>query len=143
MPRVSQPADLVGSIRDGIARQLRHGHPGIDSVAVSTGINVRTLQRRLAAVGLTYSRIVDQVRLEAALSLLEDRGLTLAEIASALAYADPAHFTRAFVRWTGTTPGAYRCRGERKPRLRCGDEQQLPCVPNRKRKHRNLSSNGK
>ncbi len=114
MPGTSN-VDLVGSIRNAIARRLAHGHPSIRDVATTIGINVRTLQRRLARVGVTYGRLVDEVRLETAARLIEDRDLTLAKISSALGYADPAHFTRAFARWTGMTPRTYRQRGKVKP----------------------------
>ncbi len=71
---------------------------------------MRGLQRRLAADGLTYSQLLEEARRNAALRLVEERQLTFAEVASALGYSDPAHFTRAFARWTGTTPRAYRQR---------------------------------
>lgn len=85
-------------------------------------MSVRTLQRRLLDFGLTYSQLLDQVRLETALRLLERSEASLAEAslaeaALALGYSDPAHFTRAFVRWTGEAPSAVRhrmrqaCRG--------------------------------
>lgn len=112
MSGASRSGDLVGPIRHAIARRLARGHPGIRDVAATIGINVRTLQRRLARVGVTYSRLVDEVRLETAARLLKDGGLTLAKIASALGYSDPAHFTRAFARWTGMTPRTYRQRGK-------------------------------
>jgi len=100
--------NVVGPIREAIARRLAHGHPAIRDVASTVGLNVRTLQRRLAKAGVIYSQLVDEVRLRTAIRLLEDRDLKLAKIASALGYSDPAHFTRAFVRWTGMTPRAHR-----------------------------------
>lgn len=73
-------------------------------------MTVRTLQRRLAAAGLTYSRLVDEVRFERARLLLVEPGVGISNIAAALGYADPAHFTRAFTRWAGVAPQAYRRR---------------------------------
>lgn len=110
MPGTSRNIDLVEPIRKAIARRLAHGHPAIRDVAATLGLNVRTLQRRLVKAGVIYSRLVEEVRLETAVRLFEDHGLTLAKISSALGYSDPAHFTRAFVRWTGMTPRAYRQR---------------------------------
>ncbi len=118
MPDASQEGDVVEVTREAIARRIAKGHPHIQKVAATLGMNVRTLQRRLAEAGTTHNQLIDEVRFEAATRLLADHDLTLAEIASALGYSDPAHFTRAFSRWTGRTPGAYRRRPQPKARGR-------------------------
>ena len=111
MPDTSEERDVVKAIRDAIRQRIAQGPPHIEEIAASCPLKARTLQRRLAEAGTTDRRIVDEVRFEAACRLLEDRGLSLAEIASVLGYSDPANFTRAFTRWSGTTPSAYRQRG--------------------------------
>ena len=73
-------------------------------------VSCRSLQRILAGHGLTLRRLLDQVRFERACELLEDDSARLVDIALDLGYSDQAHFTRAFRRWTGETPGAYRRR---------------------------------
>lgn len=82
----------------------------IDVVADTMGTSVRTLQRRLHASGVTYSEVVQRARRAAAQQMLKDRGAGIAEVARALGYSDPAHFTRAFQRWTGFTPRDFRAR---------------------------------
>jgi len=79
-------------------------------VAETMGTSVRTLQRRLRATGLTYSGVVQRARRTAAQRMLEDGGTGIGEVARALGYSDPAHFTRAFQRWTGSTPREFRAR---------------------------------
>jgi AraC-like DNA-binding protein len=111
----SKESDVVKATRNAIARRIARGHPHIQEVAASCRMTTRPLQRHLAEAGITYSRIIDEVRFEAACRLLEDPGMTLAEIASALGYSDPGNFTRAFTRWTGMTPRAYRQRCRQKP----------------------------
>lgn len=74
------------------------------------GTSVRTLQRRLTTSGVTYSQIVQNVRCAAARRMLADRQPSICEIARMLGYSDPAHFTRAFLRWTGVTPRQFRSR---------------------------------
>ena len=69
---------------------------------------MRSLQRRLAELGVSYSEIVDRVRFRVASELLRDDGVKIIEIAFAAGYSDPAHFTRAFRRWTSLTPVEYR-----------------------------------
>ena len=65
-------------------------------------------QRRLASEGLTFSQLVDEIRLEMTVPKLRDPGIRLTDIALSLGYSDPAHFTRAFVRWAGVSPSEYR-----------------------------------
>ena len=98
------------------------GSPDIRLVAGAMGTSVRTLQRRLRATGSTYADVVQRVRYAAARRMLRSRRRRIGEIAASLGYSDPAHFTRAFQRWTGLTPRDFRCRdrpsciGDRRPR---------------------------
>ena len=93
-----------------ILELLPLGHPSIQQAAQKLSIPVRTLQRRLHDVGLTYSELVDQVRCEAACHLLTAENLCMAEITAALGFSDPSNFSRAFQRWKGMLPSQYRAR---------------------------------
>ncbi len=104
----SHAPDLVRQTRNAIARQLGHGPPSIHLAAAATGASVRRLQRRLAAAGTTYRCLVDEVRRDTACRLLERPEFSMAAVSAALSYTDPSHFSRAFARWTGMTPRAYR-----------------------------------
>ena len=95
-------------VRRWIASSLADGRPNINRAAEAAGMSVRTLQRRLGDLGLTYGQLRDEVRLETACRLLDGSEVSVAQTALALGYSDPAHFTRAFTRWTGSTPQAYR-----------------------------------
>lgn len=110
MSRRSQRAEVVEATRKAVAQMLAQGRPTIQPTATLLNMNVRTLQRRLAAAGTSHSRIVDDVCFETACRLLGDPGRSVAEISSELGYSDPAHFTRAFIRRSGMTPRAYRQR---------------------------------
>ncbi len=69
----------------------------------------RTLQRKLQAHSLSFSRVICEARLEIAASYLcSEDGPGLAEIGFLTGYADQAHFTRTFRREVGTTPSEYR-----------------------------------
>jgi AraC-like DNA-binding protein len=82
----------------------------LDEVASELHLSTRTLKRRLAAQGANYSTLVEEAQRERALLLLRSPDLTIDEVADRLGYSDVASFTKAFRRWTGTTPGAYRKR---------------------------------
>ena len=107
--------NVILAVRRAIAACLPQGNPGIDSVARAVGVNARTLQRRLARQHLTYRQLVDDVRLEKARKLLEkDAGTVIGEVSRAVGYSDPAHFTRAFLRWTGMTPREFHRRARQR-----------------------------
>lgn len=78
--------------------------------AQSLGVAPRTLQRRLAGLGTSFEVQLDAWRRMQARAYLADAGLQVATIARALGYGDPAHFIRAFRRWEGRTPLAFRRR---------------------------------
>jgi len=102
-------------VRQVVARMLEQGSTDVRAVARAVNTSSRTLQRRLREAGLTYAGLVRQVRCEAASKLLMEPGQAVRDVARKLGYSDPAHFTRAFHRWTGLTPRAYRRLGQPKP----------------------------
>ncbi|NOR40327.1 MAG: helix-turn-helix domain-containing protein [Gammaproteobacteria bacterium] len=85
----------------------------------------RTLQRQLAALGLTYSEVLDEVLYHVACQLLNDPVIKISDIARTLGYEDAASFTRTFGRWCSMAPSDYR-----RHRI-----QQLPHIPLREGKH--------
>jgi AraC-like DNA-binding protein len=108
-------AGLPGRVRAALVVTDASGGKGggfrsVDEVARLVHMSTRTLKRKLAALGTSYSAILDETRRQRALLLLEDRGLPLAEIAGRLGYTELPNFTRAFRKWTGTTPAAFRKR---------------------------------
>ena len=84
------------------------GFRSLDEVATLVHMSGRTLKRRLAAQGVTFSTLVDRARRERALALLQSSRLPIEDVAERLDYATASTFVRAFHRWTGTTPAAYR-----------------------------------
>jgi AraC-like DNA-binding protein len=80
------------------------------AVAHRLGLHERTLGRRLQSAGTTFQELLDATRAEVARQLLHDTRSTVARVASALGYADPTAFTRAFRAWTGLTPREFRRR---------------------------------
>jgi len=103
---------LITSLEDEVRTLLSAGYPAVEQGARYVGVSVRTLQRRLHRQGLTYSALVERVRHEEACRLLQANSRSIAEIAMRLGYTDPSHFSRAFRRWEGVCPRAYRVQGE-------------------------------
>lgn len=102
--------DLVARAASAIARQMSKELPTIFATAAAMGVPERTLQRRLAAAGVSHSTLVEGVRRELALRHLANAGLSIAEIAFVLHFSDSTAFDRAFKRWTGETPARHRSR---------------------------------
>jgi AraC-like DNA-binding protein len=102
-------AGLMGRVRAAV---LAHAPsvPPLDEVARELRVSSRTLKRRLADRGTTFSGIVDEVRRQRAFLLLQNRELSVGEVAARLGYRELPSFTRAFRRWTGVSPAAYRQR---------------------------------
>ncbi len=99
-----------------VRRVIETSHPFPPKLARVAGtlfVSERTLKRRLQEEQASFQQLVDEVRLERAGDLLRNSGLNLSQIADALGYADAANFTRAFKRWTGTSPSQYRTQADR------------------------------
>jgi AraC-like DNA-binding protein len=87
---------------------LPRGRPAVTLVAGRLGVSVRTLQRRLSGMGLSYSSLLEDVRYRQAQALLRDTDTSMTEIARLLGYSDASHFSRAFRRWGQQCPTVYR-----------------------------------
>jgi len=105
---ISAPLDLSESLKSTLRTQLSEGTPDIRTAAELSGSSVRTIQRRLAALGRSYSSIVDEMRFEAALEMMCDPNIRLLDVAMSVGYTDPSNFSRAFRRFAGVSPREYR-----------------------------------
>jgi AraC-like DNA-binding protein len=101
---------FVDSVRAAISANLVDGNLTIDRCARHLVISRRTLQRLLSEAGWTFTRLIDEVRLERARQLLADESRTVADVAAQLGYANSANFAKAFQRLSGVTPGEFRSR---------------------------------
>lgn len=104
------PRPLSTTIRERLAAFSERTYPTIAVAARTAGLSVRSFQRRLEDEGVNYSQLIDRVRLDRATQLLDAPGARVIDVALEVGYSDPAHFTRAFRRWTGVTPRQFRGR---------------------------------
>lgn len=101
-------SDFLSTLQGAIVSTMHQGDPSIGRVAMRLALTPRTLQRRLEAEGLAFQDVLEELRQEMALRYLSSTQLSLTEISAMLAYADSSAFGRAFRRWTGNTPAAFR-----------------------------------
>ncbi|MGE5160861.1 MAG: helix-turn-helix transcriptional regulator [Betaproteobacteria bacterium] len=108
LDRVTESAD--DTIRRVVRSLVAGGRFSVDETAAAFGVNRRTLARRLRERGTTFQALLDDARYGEAQRLLQSSALPVTEIASRLGYADTATFTRAFRRWSGTSPRRWHAR---------------------------------
>jgi AraC-like DNA-binding protein len=101
-----------GTLSDDLRRMLRTRLLKDDcsaaKIASLFSMNRRTLNRHLRAEGTAFNILVNEIRFEIARQLLANSDMTFNQIAAALAFSEASAFTRAFRRWSGKTPTAWR-----------------------------------
>ena len=105
---IANKMDLSNAIRKVINLYLTDRSLSIDLVADLAGVSTRVLQMTLKEKGLSYNEILNEARSAFAMKELCNPDAKIADIAKHLGYTDPAHFTRAFQRWTGMTPSEFK-----------------------------------
>ena len=107
--------DLVSRLRRTLADALLTPGPGglptLDQLARHLRCSTRTIIRRLRALDSTFQKETETVLRTHAIALLADPANRVQDIATRLGYADAAGFRKAFKRWFGVTPGAWRGEG--------------------------------
>ena len=105
-PRAGAFASTVGTRIEA----LLTSDPSVEAIAAALKMSPRTLQRRLEDEGTRFSSVLELARERVARRGLDDRARSLGEVAFQTGFADLASFSRAFKKWTGIPPGAYRRR---------------------------------
>jgi len=99
-------------VREEVERRLEpllaSGEIRVAAMARRLGMSRQTLYRRLKAEGATFEEILDGLRRRLAVRLVREQRLPVKEAAYRLGFSDPAAFSRAFKRWTGLSPQAFR-----------------------------------
>ncbi len=92
--------------------QVGAGHyPQLDEVAAQCGVSKRTLMRHLRAENTSFQALLDADRKGRAQWLLQQKRLSVEEVAAQLGYADTSNFSRTVRRWFGVTPRDMRSGG--------------------------------
>jgi AraC-like DNA-binding protein len=99
---------LALEVQRAFASRVAHGDVRIGTLARQLAMSARTLQRRLAAEGVSYQQLLDDARKDAAGRYIHEPTLAIGEIAYLVGYSEPAPFHRAFKRWYGMTPDVFR-----------------------------------
>jgi AraC-like DNA-binding protein len=101
-------SQLQTKVENAISSLLPHGRVVVGEVARTLGMSERTLGRKLADEGLSFTDILQQLRRDLAVRYLDDRKLRVSKIAWLLGFKEVSAFTHACKRWTGKTPSEMR-----------------------------------
>jgi AraC-like DNA-binding protein len=99
---------ITDQIREAIALELRTGPPPLSRVARRLAMSERSLRRTLHREQQSFRQIVDGVRKDRAIALLQSSTISIAEVSARLGFSDPSAFSRAFKRWCGRSPQSFR-----------------------------------
>ncbi|RRJ84439.1 AraC family transcriptional regulator [Aestuariirhabdus litorea] len=99
---------ITGIIRSRLGKDFSRPFPDFEQISQSLYLTPQTLRRRLRDEGTSYQEIKDNLRRDAAIYHLERNQLSINQIAHEVGFSEPSTFHRAFKKWTGVTPGAYR-----------------------------------
>ena len=97
-----------GRVEALLAPMLHTGGASMAAIAGRLGLSRQTLFRRLKAEGVTFETVLDELRRRLAHHYLSGKKVSVNETAYLTGFSDPAAFSRAFKRWTGSSPGAMR-----------------------------------
>ena len=109
--RATQTRSLLARVESCIADLLPE-EPLQARVAEQLNMSVRKLQRALEKENTSYQQVLDLYRERKALAMLKENRVAMKEMAYQLGFANQSAFTRAFKRWTGTTPRKYLTDGD-------------------------------
>jgi AraC-like DNA-binding protein len=99
---------LSERVRRALWAELSERTPNLEAVARALGMSARTLQRQLRQEGVTFARLLEELRREMAPALLRDGQHGVSEVAFLLGYEDPSAFRRACQRWFARSPRSFR-----------------------------------
>jgi len=108
LARLPTTSDVAAGVRAQIHELLPSGPPSVEVVCRRMGLSRRTLQRQLSDAGTSFAAELDRARHQLARGYLSDPRISLQETAFLLGFSEASAFHRAFVRWTGQTPKAFR-----------------------------------
>jgi AraC-like DNA-binding protein len=108
LSRLPTHTGLALEVQRALTARVTRGDARIGTLARQLGMSGRTLQRRLAAEGVSYQALLEDARKEAAGRYISESTLAIGEVAYLVGYSEPAPFHRAFKRWFGTTPEGFR-----------------------------------
>lgn len=104
--------DYATSLTDRVRRMVKPGPneqlPSMDGIAARLAMSPQTVRRKLREEDTSLREIREEILRDVAIASLTNGDETIAALSERLGFSEPSAFTRAFRRWTGSSPGSYR-----------------------------------
>lgn len=96
-----------GRVENLLLPLLHTGDVSMDTIAGKLCCSRQTLFRKLKLEGVTFEQVLNELRCKLAINYLSVNKASVKETAGLVGYSDPASFSRAFKRWTGSSPRGF------------------------------------
>ncbi len=98
---------MTTRVKKYVLTHMPNGGVDLPSMSREFAISKRLLQRKLKEEGSSYRELLDECRHKLAIQLISHNKRPLAEVSYMLNFSDQGNFSRAFKRWTGTSPSDF------------------------------------
>jgi len=104
LEKLEQSKSMRGRVESLLIPILAAGEANIETIARTLGLGRQTLFRKLKSEGITFEQVLDELRHKLAREYLNEKNVSVNETAYLLGFSDAAALSRAFKRWTGSSP---------------------------------------
>lgn len=108
LEKLDSSKSMRSCVESLLTAHLPKGEASMDTIARKLGVSRQTLFRKLKTEGVTFEKILDELRYKLALHYLKDKKISVNETAYLVGFSEPPAFSRAFKRWTGASPRVFR-----------------------------------
>lgn len=105
--KIRPKKSLSDRVKKIVSKQLPKGDVDAEKIAATLCMSRHTLYRKLKSEGHAFQELIESVRKEKAIRYIKEKRYSLSEIAFLLGFSELSAFSRAFKRWTGTSPAKY------------------------------------
>jgi AraC-like DNA-binding protein len=108
LPAIAAEPSCADQVARVLSQKLKGSAPALEEIARELSMSSRNLQRTLRGAGTSYQLLLDAARRDLAIRHLANPATSAGQVGFLLGFSEPSAFHRAFRRWTGKSPSAFR-----------------------------------